>query len=98
MVGGTTLSRSASTQKIASTPPAAPSRWPVIDLVDDTINFLDASPKQAFIACVSARSPAGVEVPCALTYCTSPAFKPASFIAAVMQRAAPSPFSLGAVM
>jgi hypothetical protein len=29
--------RSAITEKIASTPPAAPSRWPVIDLVELTI-------------------------------------------------------------
>src|SRR5215813_8335809 len=35
MVGGATLSRMASTEKIASTAPAAPSRWPIDDLVDD---------------------------------------------------------------
>ena len=35
MVGGATLSRIASTEKIASTAPAAPSRWPIDDLVDD---------------------------------------------------------------
>src|ERR1043166_1645802 len=34
-VGGTTWSRSASTAKIASTVPAAPSRWPIADLVED---------------------------------------------------------------
>src|SRR4051794_38479915 len=34
-VGGTTPSRMASTEKIASTAPAAPSRWPTEDFVDD---------------------------------------------------------------
>src|SRR5690606_31142803 len=37
MVGGTMPWWIASTEKIASTPPAAPSRWPVIDLVELTI-------------------------------------------------------------
>ena len=35
MVGGATWSRIASIEKIASTAPAAPSRWPIDDLVDD---------------------------------------------------------------
>src|SRR5205814_355773 len=34
-VGGTMPSRSARIAKIASTLPAAPSRWPIADLVDD---------------------------------------------------------------
>src|SRR5207248_11562978 len=34
-VGGTTPSRNARIAKIASTLPAAPSRWPIADLVDD---------------------------------------------------------------
>ena len=34
-VGGTTWSRMARMQKIASTAPAAPSRWPIADLVED---------------------------------------------------------------
>ena len=34
-VGGTMPSRIASAQKIASTEPAAPSRWPIADFVDD---------------------------------------------------------------
>src|ERR687889_438505 len=33
-VGGTTWSRSARMQKIASTAPAPPSRWPIADLVE----------------------------------------------------------------
>lgn len=47
--------------------PAAPNRWPVIDLVELTITRLAASPKTDLTACVSALSPAGVDVPCALT-------------------------------
>ena len=35
MVGGATSSRIARIEKIASTAPAAPSRWPMQDLVDD---------------------------------------------------------------
>src|SRR5579863_1483257 len=34
-VGGTMPSRNARIEKIASTLPAAPSRWPIADLVDD---------------------------------------------------------------
>ena len=34
-VGGTMLSRIARIEKIASTLPAAPRRWPIADLVDD---------------------------------------------------------------
>ena len=36
MVGGATWSCTASTLNTASTPPAAPSRWPVIDFVELT--------------------------------------------------------------
>src|SRR3546814_2998118 len=43
-VGGTTLSRIARIEKIASTAPAAPSRWPIADLVDDIDTFFTASP------------------------------------------------------
>src|ERR1700724_407007 len=42
MVGGATLSRIARMLKIASTAPAAPSRWPIDDLVDD-IDTLEAA-------------------------------------------------------
>src|SRR5450432_2645404 len=57
IVGGATLSRIASTQKIASIPPAAPSRCPVIDLVELTITVFACSPNEALTAWVSARSP-----------------------------------------
>jgi hypothetical protein len=66
MVGGETWSRMASALKTASTPPAAPSRWPVIDLVELTATFGARAPSKRLIALVSATSPSGVDVPCAL--------------------------------
>jgi hypothetical protein len=66
IVGGMTPVCSAIAENTASTPPAAPSRCPVIDLVELTITLYAASPSAALIAMVSARSPAGVEVPWAL--------------------------------
>src|SRR5260221_13655083 len=65
-VGGATWSRNASTVNTASMPPAAPSKCPVIDLVDDTASLAAWSPKQRLTATHSAMSPTGVEVPCAL--------------------------------
>src|ERR1700686_775918 len=97
MVGGATPSRIASTEKIASTTPAAPSRCPVMDLVELTARRLACSPKARFIATVSALSPSGVEVACALTYCTSAGFRAASLSAFTIDRRAPSPSSGGAV-
>ena len=52
--------------KIASTAPAAPSRCPVMDLVELTATRVSA-PNTCLIARVSARSPKGVEVPWAFT-------------------------------
>ena len=66
MVGGAMLSRIARMQKIASTAPAAPSRWPVDDLVDDIDTFDAALPSSRSTAPSSISSPSGVEVPCAL--------------------------------
>src|SRR3546814_1066275 len=63
MVGGITQVCSAIAENTASTPPAAPSRWPVIDLVELTMVLYAWSPSAALTAIVSARSPAGVEVP-----------------------------------
>src|SRR5579875_2984519 len=65
IVGGTTPSRMARIAAIASTAPAAPSRWPVIDFVEVTT---DRAPSTARIARASATSPAGVEVACAFTW------------------------------
>ena len=59
--------RSASIVAIASTAPAAPSRWPIADLVELTGMSAARSPSAAFSATVSERSLSGVEVPCALT-------------------------------
>ncbi len=65
-VGGTIWSRIASRQKIASTAPAAPSRWPIEDLVDDIDIFAAALPIKRSTAPSSMPS-AMVDVPCALT-------------------------------
>src|ERR1700710_2581294 len=62
MVGGEIWWCSASTVKTDSMPPAPPSRWPVIDLVELTTSFFAWSPKEFLIALVSFRSPSGVEV------------------------------------
>ena len=45
-VGGAMLSRMASTEKIASTAPAAPSRCPMADLVDDMASLPAALPNR----------------------------------------------------
>ena len=47
MVGGAIWSRIAITQMPASTPPAPPSKCPVMDLVELTATFLACSPKHA---------------------------------------------------
>jgi hypothetical protein len=67
IVGGAIWSRMASRQKIASPAPAAPSRWPTIDLVDDMVILPAALPARRCTAPSSISSPSGVEVPCALT-------------------------------
>ena len=67
IVGGITPSRIASAHTANSSAPAAPSRCPVIDLVEPNTSFLACGPNTAFTAAVSAASPYGVEVPCALT-------------------------------
>ena len=51
---------------MASKPPAAPSKWPVTDLVELTGTAEALSPSRRFSARVSARSPAWVEVAWAL--------------------------------
>src|SRR6266566_2223748 len=66
IVGGMTPSRSASAQIASSNAPAAPSKWPVIDLVEPKINLRACSPNTVLTAAVSAASPCGVDVPCAL--------------------------------
>ena len=66
MVGGSTPSHTASTVATPSTAPAAPTRCPVIDLVDETATRSAWSPRAARMALVSDGSPTGVEVPWAL--------------------------------
>ena len=61
------LSRRARMVATASTAPAAPSRCPIADLVEDTGISPAWSPSASLIAFVSARSLSGVEVPWALT-------------------------------
>ena len=66
MVGGAIWSRMASTVKAASTAPAAPSRWPIADLVEDMATLPAAWPSRRSTAPSSISSPSGVEVPWAL--------------------------------
>ena len=58
--------RIAITQAMASTAAAPPSRWPVMDLVEDTLTLYASSPNAFLMAMVSYFSLSGVEVPCAL--------------------------------
>ena len=52
--------------KSPSSAPAAPSRWPVIDLVALTAIPSASAPKARRMAFASAMSPTGVEVACAI--------------------------------
>ncbi|GMA89340.1 hypothetical protein GCM10025868_45900 [Angustibacter aerolatus] len=99
MVGGASRCCTASTVKIASTAPAAPSMWPVIDLVaDTTARCAAASPSAAWIEPASATSPTGVDVEWALTCTTSSTEASASARAARIALAAPAPTGSGAAM
>ena len=66
MVGGTSPRAMASAQIPVSTPPAAPSMCPVIDLVELTISLRAWSPNTFLMAVVSLTSFILVEVPWAL--------------------------------
>src|SRR5258705_7922985 len=66
MVGGAILSQIERTLKMHSIAPAAPSRCPVDDLVDDIDTLEAALPKRRSTAPSSISSPTCVEVPCAL--------------------------------
>ena len=65
---------------------------------EDIASLPASSPQSRSTAPSSRSSPSGVEVPWALTYCTSAGATPALFSAARMERKAPSPVSEGAVM
>src|SRR5438477_11125967 len=71
IVGGITPSCSASAQTANSSAPAAPSRCPVIDLVEPNITCLACSFNTAFTASISAASPDGGGGPSALMQPTS---------------------------
>ena len=78
--------------RCTSIAPAAPSMWPVMDLVDETGTRLAASsPRASLMAAVSAASLSGVEVPWALMYATAEGGSPASPRAHLMARPAPAP-------
>ncbi len=77
-VGGARRSRRASRVAIASTAPAAPSRWPVHPLVAETTTESMALPRARRIASASATSPCGVEVAWALMCAMSSGCRPAS--------------------
>ena len=66
IVGGTISFLIARTVNAASMAPAAPSKCPVIDLVELIARLYAWSPYILFIAIVSYLSFSGVEVPCAL--------------------------------
>src|SRR3989304_2381313 len=95
MVGGRIWWRRARTLMPASSPPAPPSRWPVMDLVELTATLEACSPNARLTATVSMASPSGVEVPWALTYPTCCGCTLASRRAAHITRKAPSPSPAG---
>ena len=66
MVAGKNPSTRAMVVKMVSTAPAAPSRWPVMDLVELTASLAAWSPKVVWMAAVSQASFMEVEVPWAL--------------------------------
>ena len=59
------------TEDMASTAPAAPNRWPVIDFVELIFMSYKCFPNTSLRALVSATSPRGVDVPCILIASTS---------------------------
>jgi hypothetical protein len=67
MVGGRIPSDTARTVATNSMPPAAPRRWPVMDLVDPKARRRACAPNTVFTAAVSVLSLRGVEVPWAFT-------------------------------
>src|SRR5579862_557655 len=96
IVGGRIWSRRASTVMPASSPPAPPSKCPVMDLVE--LTAILRSPKKFLMACASSVSPMGVDVPWAFTYPTTSGVTPASRTALRMTRKPPSCSGAGCVM
>ena len=83
---------------IASIAPAAPSVWPIIDLLAVTATRGAWSPKIVRIAWSSALSPSGVEVAWAFTWSISVGSRPAFSSARRAARTAPMPPGAGSVM
>ena len=71
MVGGMTPRATVSASAAASSAPAAPRQWPIIDLSDVTGTDAARSPNRHRTARASARSFCGVAVPWALTWSTA---------------------------
>jgi len=69
-----------------------------MDFVEASMTFRAKSPITVLTATDSVRSLYGVEVPCALMYCTSSGPMPASLSAARIARTAPPPSGVGVVM
>src|SRR3712207_745256 len=98
IVGGINESCIALVQAITSIAPAAPKRWPVIDLVELTGTSFALFFKTDLIAKVSNLSLYSVLVPCAFIYESSSAFILASLSASLIALAAPSPSGAGEVI
>src|SRR5256885_8185212 len=98
MVGGMTPVWTTSAHNAASKAPAAPRRWPGIDLVEPKISVRACGPNTVFTAAVSAESPCGVDVPWALMYPTCSSRTSASRTASRIASWAPEPSGAGAVM
>ena len=97
-VGGAIWSRIARIEKIASTAPAAPSRWPIEDLVDDIVvlpaRIAEQPLDRAQFDLVADRRRGAVRV----DVVDLGGRQPARFSAALIARKAPSPSGEGAVM
>ena len=98
IVGGIIPFSSANIDAIASIAPAAPNKWPVIDLVELMFIFFAWSPNTSDIAFNSATSPKGVDVPCVLIWSTSSGFKPAFSKQFFITATTPIPSGCGAVI
>ena len=88
----------ASTVSTASTAPAPPSRWPIIDFVAETMASEACGPSRALIASDSGTSPTGVDVACALMWRMSAGCRPAVSRAWRIARIEPRPSGSPAVM
>ena len=98
IVGGTTRLTIARIVATASSAPAPPSRWPVIDLVLVTTTWSTWEPSVAWSISPSAMSPCGVDVACALTWKIDSGPISDSFSARRIAREPPRPSGSGWAM